>query len=60
MLCVLVFVGYIVSVINAQGSCGGSNCPSYSECQKYTRYTLALQNWQNGTHIYTCILLDIY
>ena len=47
----IISVSMICSIVNGQSAgCNGSNCQgvSYSECEKYTRYTLALQNWCNN------------
>eukprot|EP01083_Nonionella_stella_P065283 170917_1 len=43
----LFFLVHNVNGYKSSGSsCAGSNyCPQYQECEKYSYYTLALQNW---------------
>ena len=50
MTTIVVLLFLCVGHSSAQSAgCGGSGCPSYQECEKYTAYTLALQDWcSNG------------
>jgi len=48
VLVLFVFIVCLMNLIYSQGSCVGTDCPVYPGCQNYTRYTFALQNWQNG------------
>ena len=45
LLIILSVCSIVNNVMGQSPGCGGSDCPSYSQCEKYTKYTFALQNW---------------